>query len=61
MQELANINADLVTYCQRQGMPFAVFEDWSSILATTRDIASGKVSVQDVAQEALKKEQGNKS
>lgn len=42
-------------------MPFAVFEDWSSILATTRDIASGKVSVQDVAQEALKREQGNKS
>lgn len=55
------MNADLVTYCQRQGMPFAVFEDWSSILATTRDIASGKVSVQDVAQEALKREQGNKS
>lgn len=26
-------------------MPYTVFENWSSILATTKDILSGKVSV----------------
>lgn len=29
---------DLVKYCEREGVPFTVFEDWQSILATTRDI-----------------------
>ncbi|KAL9113095.1 MAG: hypothetical protein Q9227_002707 [Pyrenula ochraceoflavens] len=29
---------DLVTYSEREGIPFAVFEDWTSILETTRDI-----------------------
>ena len=29
---------DLVTYCEREGLPFTVFEDWSSILETTRKI-----------------------
>ena len=32
------ISLDLVTYCERQGMPFTVFEDWQSILATTKAI-----------------------
>lgn len=31
-------------------MPFTEFEDWSSILATTKEIASGKISVKKVAQ-----------
>ncbi|KAH8697743.1 putative phosphoesterase [Talaromyces proteolyticus] len=39
---------DLVTYCERQGMPFTVFEDWSTILATTKDIYSGKVSAKKI-------------
>lgn len=26
-------------------MPFTEFEDWSSILATTKDILSGKMNV----------------
>lgn len=30
--------ADLITYCEREGVPFTVFEDWQSILATTKDI-----------------------
>ena len=29
---------DLVTYCEREGIPFTLFEDWSSILATTKEI-----------------------
>lgn len=36
-------------------MSFTVFEDWSSILATTKDIASGKVSVKKVAKEGAEK------
>jgi 2,3-diketo-5-methylthio-1-phosphopentane phosphatase len=42
---------DLVTYCEREGVPFTVFEDWGSILGTTRDIFEGKTSVKKVAQE----------
>lgn len=42
---------DLVEYCQRKGMPFTIFDDWSTILETTKDIHSGKVSVKNVAQE----------
>ena len=29
---------DLITYCEREGVPFTVFEDWQSILATTKAI-----------------------
>ncbi|OJJ49323.1 hypothetical protein ASPZODRAFT_140231 [Penicilliopsis zonata CBS 506.65] len=39
---------DLVTYCEREGMPFTLFETWESILATTKDIESGKVSIKKV-------------
>ena len=31
---------DLVTYCEREGVPFTVFEDWQSILAATKAILS---------------------
>jgi 2-hydroxy-3-keto-5-methylthiopentenyl-1-phosphate phosphatase len=48
---------DLVTFCEREGMPFTTFEDWSSILATSKDILSGKVSVKKVAKEGLEKVQ----
>lgn len=36
-------------------MPFTIFEDWSTILATTKDIYDGKVSVKNVAEEGLQK------
>lgn len=36
-------------------MPFTIFESWESILATTKDILSGKVSVKKVAEEGLEK------
>jgi hypothetical protein len=54
-------NSDLVTYCEREGMPFTTFESWETILDTTKDILSGKVSLKKVAEEGLKKvhEQGN--
>lgn len=40
---------DLVTFCERRGMPYTTFENWSTILSTTQDILSGKVSPGDVA------------
>lgn len=46
---------DLVTYCEREGMPFTIFEDWSSILETTKAIYEGKVSLKKVAEEGLDK------
>lgn len=42
---------DLVTYCEREGVPFTLFEDWSDILAKTREIYEGKVDVRRVAEE----------
>ncbi|KAL4913390.1 HAD-like domain-containing protein [Aspergillus aurantiobrunneus] len=41
----AKAGKDLITYCDREGMPYTVFESWSSILATTKDILSGKTVV----------------
>lgn len=29
---------DLITYCEREGIPFTVFESWESILQDTKDI-----------------------
>jgi len=29
---------DLVTYCEREGVPFTLFEDWTSILEKTKEI-----------------------
>ncbi|RQM04629.1 hypothetical protein DH86_00004188 [Scytalidium sp. 3C] len=40
---------DLVTYCLRENVPFTEFEDWSTILSTTKDIVSGKTTVQKVS------------
>lgn len=45
---------DLVSYCERAGIPFTLFEDWSSILATTKDIFNGKVSIGKVAENGWK-------
>ncbi|SLM40293.1 phosphoserine phosphatase [Lasallia pustulata] len=42
---------DLVTYCEREGVPFTLFEDWKSILETLKDIHSGKKSLEKVAGE----------
>jgi len=42
---------DLVTYCVKQDVPFTIFEDWSSILATVKKIAAGDTDVKKVAAE----------
>lgn len=47
-----NVSTDLVTYCQRRGMPYTTFENWSTILKTSQDILSGKVTAGEVAAKA---------
>ncbi|KAI9845088.1 MAG: hypothetical protein M1837_005092 [Sclerophora amabilis] len=42
---------DLVTYCERQGVPYTIFDDWKSILDTTKDIVAGKKTVEKIAAE----------
>ncbi|PNS18859.1 Pdp3-interacting factor 1 [Sphaceloma murrayae] len=42
---------DLIDYCVREDVPFTVFEDWSSIHATVKDIVDGKKTVNDAAKE----------
>lgn len=48
-RELTLTPADLVTYCEREKIPYTIFEDWSSILSTTMDIYKGRTTVQEVA------------
>ncbi|KAJ9363375.1 hypothetical protein DTO280E4_2783 [Paecilomyces variotii] len=43
---------DLVLYCEREGVPYTTFRDWSTILATTKQIYDGTTSVERVAKEA---------
>ncbi|KZF19382.1 phosphoserine phosphatase [Xylona heveae TC161] len=40
---------DLVTYCEREGVPFTLFEDWNTILENVQAIYSGKTDVKSVA------------
>ena len=49
----AKAGQDLITYCEREEIPFTVFEDWGSILETTREIFEGKTDVKAVAGETL--------
>jgi 2,3-diketo-5-methylthio-1-phosphopentane phosphatase len=50
---------DLVTYCERAGIPFTTFKDWRTILAETKEIFEGKKSVRKVAEEGLKRHRTN--
>lgn len=45
---------DLINYCVREKVPFTVFEDWSAILSTVKDIVDGKKDVKEVAKEGTK-------
>ncbi|KAI9803346.1 MAG: hypothetical protein M1833_000863 [Piccolia ochrophora] len=45
---------DLVEYCERESVPFTVFEDWRSIHATTKDIIEGRTSIKKIAAETAK-------
>jgi 2,3-diketo-5-methylthio-1-phosphopentane phosphatase len=49
----AKAGHDLITYCEREEIPFTVFEDWSSILQTTKDIFEDKTDIKAVAEETL--------
>ncbi|KAH8593606.1 HAD-like domain-containing protein [Bisporella sp. PMI_857] len=44
---------DLVDYCVRENVPFTLFEDWSSILATVKEIHAGTKTVQQVSAEGV--------
>ena len=50
---------DLVSYCEREGIPFTTFADWSTILQETKDIYEGKRSVRNVAEEGLRRHRTN--
>ncbi|KAK2608649.1 hypothetical protein QQS21_002760 [Conoideocrella luteorostrata] len=45
----AKADKDLVTYCENEKVPFVTFRDWTSISQTVKDIAAGKITVQDAA------------
>lgn len=40
---------DLVAYCEKEGISFVTFNDFSDILSTVRQIVEGKLSVKDAA------------
>ena len=42
---------DLVNWCVKENVPFTVFEDWSTILAKTKEIVYGKITVQEAARQ----------
>ena len=50
---------DLITYCEREGIPFTTFNDWQSILEETKDIYDGRKSVKRVAAEGLQRARTN--
>lgn len=43
-----------MTFCQRRGMPYTTFQNWSTILSTTQDLLAGKVTPSQVAVRAKK-------
>ncbi|EAS35994.3 2,3-diketo-5-methylthio-1-phosphopentane phosphatase [Coccidioides immitis RS] len=44
---------DLITYCEREKIPFTVFEDWSTILEKTKEIYEGKTNPKVIAEQQL--------
>jgi len=52
---------DLVSYCVRENIPFTLFESWESILAQTKEIVAGKISVRDAAREGYKQYKAGKA
>ncbi|KIW21185.1 hypothetical protein PV08_01765 [Exophiala spinifera] len=51
----ARAGQDLITYCEREGIPFTEFESWKTILQETQDIYHGRKTVKKIAAEGLKK------
>lgn len=50
---------DLVTHCEREGLPFTLFEDWSDILTKTKEIYEGRTDVRRVALEGRREARKN--
>lgn len=50
---------DLIVYCEREGIPFTTFQDWSSILQETKEIWAGEKSVRKIAEEGLRRHRTN--
>jgi hypothetical protein len=50
---------DLVTYCEREGIPFTTFKDWTDIKRETEQIFSGEKSVKRLATESLQRVRTN--
>ena len=50
---------DLVTWCEREGIPFTTFKDWSTILQETKEIYEGTKSVKKIACEGLRRHRTN--
>jgi len=55
----AKAGHQLIAYCEREGIPFTTFEDWSSILEETKDIFDGRKSVKKAAEEGLQRHRTN--
>ncbi|KIX08453.1 uncharacterized protein Z518_03109 [Rhinocladiella mackenziei CBS 650.93] len=55
----ARAGQDLVTWCEREGIPFTTFETWDSILQETKDIYEGRKTVRKLAEEGLKRVRTN--
>ncbi|CAP65339.1 uncharacterized protein PODANS_6_8500 [Podospora anserina S mat+] len=45
----AKSGRDLVSYCERENVPFTTFQDFTEILATVKDIVAGKTTVKEAA------------
>lgn len=44
-----DFNSDLVTYCEKEDVPFTTFNDFSDIHATVKEIVEGKLTVKQAA------------
>lgn len=55
----ARAGQDLVTWCEKEGIPFTTFEDWKTILDETKDIYEGRKTVKKLAEEGLRRYRTN--
>jgi len=50
----AKIGHDLITYCQRENIPFKVFSDFQDIHREVQAVVEGKKTIQQLAEEGAK-------
>lgn len=43
------ISPDLITYCEREGVPFTTFHDFRDIYRDVKDVVEGKTTTTEVA------------